>query len=75
MKYTTENPRYTAYSNSAFGYQEAGTSTTKAAAWKLARAAAKKRGAGTLCAVWPEIHDAAANAGQGGFTFPLNESY
>ena len=75
MRFTDENRRYTAYSNSAFGYQVAGTSTTKAAAWKLARAAAKERGAGTLCAVWPEVHDAAANAGQGGFTLPLHETY
>ena len=75
MNASTTAARYTAYINSAFGYEEVGSSANRAAAWQMARSAAKKNGKESSFSVWPEIHDAKANAGRGGFTFPLNESY
>ena len=61
MKFSAENPRYTAYTNSAYGYVEVGTANRKAAAWKLADEAAKHANLDNWFSSWAEIHDAARN--------------
>ena len=44
-KFTTENPRYIAYTTNAFGTVEAGRTNRKAEAWAMANAATKQAAA------------------------------
>ncbi|MET4106048.1 hypothetical protein [Hymenobacter sp. UYP22] len=72
MKFSAENPRYIAYTNSAYGYVEVGTANRKAEAWKLADDAVKQANIDNVFASHAEIYDKAANNGQGGMSFRVN---
>ena len=72
MKYTTENPRYTAYTTNVFGHDIAGDFNRRSDAWRAAINAAKdasidRPGINHTA----EIFDRAANDGRGGMVFRL----
>lgn len=72
MKFSTENPRYTAYTENAFGNTEAGTRNTKAGAWALAKAAARAAAADRPgIDHTASVYDRGANSGRGGMIHDL----
>ena len=71
-KFTTENPRYIAYTNNAFGRTEAGRTNRKAEAWHMAESATKEAATNRPGINHDaEIYDLGANNGQGGMTTRL----